>query len=112
MYYGGRLNGTPFWTQAAPGQLVYPQNQRNAVWPDWPGAGVVTINECNNWVNPGCGHVVKEFSVIQEFDYVAGEPVSLLVCPSCSYVQRAVYGTQSNGMPEIYDPNLYCVIVG
>lgn len=112
MYYQGRLNGVPFWTQpGGPGTIVFPQNQRNTPWLDWPGAGTMTINEIANWVNPGCQHVVKMFNVIQEFDYDKGMPVQLLCCPSCSYVQRAVYGQTQNGMPELYDPLLYVVIV-
>jgi hypothetical protein len=114
MYYGGRLNGTPFWTQpGGPGTLVYPQNQRNVPWPDWPGAGTMTINEIANWVNPGCGHVVKMYDVVQEWDAVEGQAVSLLCCPSCSYVQRAVYNSGTyEGPTDVYNPYTYVVIVG
>jgi len=114
MYYQGSFNGVAnFYTQpGGPGTQVFPANQRNTVWSAWPGAATMTINEVANWVNPGCQHVVKMFTVIQEFDYVLGQPVQLLTCPTCSYVQRAVYGTTQNGMPELYDPYAYCVIVG
>lgn len=112
MYRKGLLNGTPFFSQSAPFQKVFPTNQNNVPWPEWPGAGSMTINECSNWVNPGCLHVVKNFCIIQEFDYVLNQPVQLITCPTCSYIQRAVYGKAQNGMPELYDPYLYCVIVG
>ena len=110
-YQGG---GADFWTQPdGPGTQVYPQEQLNNIWPDWPGAATLTINEVPVFgLFAGCGHGFNSWKVLQEYDNVKEQPVQLLVCPLCQYVQRAVYGADQNGMPLLYDPNLYVVIVG
>ena len=111
MYYQGLLNGSPFYSQpGGPGTQVFPTERNGAPWPEYPIPGLV-INEYQPWVVPGCLHSVKEFCVIQEYDYATDQQVALLTCPTCSYVQRAVYGGSLYGPTGVYDPNLYAVIV-
>lgn len=113
MYRGGMLNGTPFFTQ--PGGAftkVLPELPQGARWFDWPGAGSMVFSY-GPWIGIGCLHSIHEFNVIQEVDYTQSPPqlVALLTCPVCSYIQRAVPGTSLYGPTEVYDPNLYAVIV-
>ena len=110
MYNGGKLNGTIFFTQSAPFQPVTPGLPQGAPFPDWPGAGSMVFSY-GPWVQPGCLHPQHQYTIIQEFDYVLNQPVQLITCSVCSFIARAVYGTAPNGMPELYDPNLYAVIV-
>lgn len=106
------LNGVPFWTQpGGPGTQVFPAIEQGEVWPDWPGAAVMVYSYVP-WVQPGCLHPIHEFKILQEYDFVEGQPVQLICCQACQYVQRAVYGDGENGMPVLYDPLLYAVIVG
>lgn len=106
--------GPVFWSQpGGPGTAVYPQEQVNNLWPEWPGAAVMTINEVGTLgLSAGCGHRFDAYKVLQEYDYTQNEPCQLLVCPLCSYVQREVTGQTKNGMPLLYSADLYTVIVG
>jgi hypothetical protein len=113
MYYGGRLNGTIFFSQSAPFQPVTPAITQGEPWTDFPGAGSMVFSY-GPWIMPGCGHPIHEFNVIQEYDYTTNQPVALLTCACCSYIQRAVPNssdTELYGPTAVYDPNLYCVIV-
>lgn len=110
MYYGGKLNGTPFFTQSAPFQPVFPQLPQGAPWPEWPGAASLVYSYAP-WVGIGCLHWIHQYTIIQDYDYEKDQPVALITCPVCSYIQNAVYGQLNNGMQEIYDPYVYAVIV-
>ena len=108
--YSFLLNGAEFFSQpGGPNTAVFPQEQ-NGPWADYPIGGM-TINETTQWVGTGCGHFTKEYRIVQEFDYVLGQPCQLLTCTICSYVQRVVYGASQYGPGELYDPILYAVIV-
>lgn len=91
MYYGGAFNGQPgFFTQpSGPGTPVFPTQQNAASWPEYPIPGLV-IQEYSPWWSPGCGHSIKTWKVIQEWDYDNDTSVALITCEVCSYCQ-AVY---------------------
>jgi hypothetical protein len=111
MYYDGKLNGTDFFTQSAPFEPVFPQLPQGAPWPEFPGAATMVFSY-GPWIGIGCLHSIHEFNIIQEVDYTQSPPqlVSLLTCPVCSYIQRAVYGTCIYGL-EVFDPTGMAVIV-
>jgi hypothetical protein len=109
MYYGGRLNGAPFFTQeGGPFTAVTPGLPQGQIWEDWPGPESLVFSY-GPWIVPACLHPCHEYNIIQDYDYTMNEPVALLTCPVCSLIQRAVYGTCIYGQ-EIYDPNVYAVI--
>jgi hypothetical protein len=111
MYRGGLLNGVPFFTQpGGPFTKVLPELAQGEIWPDFPGPSQM-VYSYGPWVQPSCLHPQHEYTIIQDFDYVLNQPVQLITCSVCSFIQRAVYGTAPNGMPELYDPTLYAVIV-
>jgi hypothetical protein len=89
---------------------VFPAQNSGAIWDAWPGPESMVF-AYGPWIIPGCGHGIHEYKIIQEYDYDMEQPVQLLACNVCTYVQRAVYGVLENGMPELYDSYLYCVIV-
>jgi len=99
-----------FSQPGGPFTAVLPALTQGEPWEDWPGAESMVF-AYGPWIMPGCGHPIHEYDIIQEYDFDLDQPVQLLACAACSYCQRAVYGTLENGMPELYDPNLYCVIV-
>lgn len=106
MYWGGKVNGQPFFTQpGGPGTEVFPTQVKGQQWIDWPVAGMV-INEWMPWVTPGCQHSVSWFSIVHEFDYDTNQSAALLLCPICGYCQRAVEPYE-----EILNPIQYPVIV-
>jgi hypothetical protein len=90
MYNQGLHNGQPFFTQpGGPGTKVIPTQENAQPWPDYPVQGLV-INEYNPWWSPGCGHSIKFWMVVQEWDYGSGQSVALVCCSVCSYVQNAI----------------------
>jgi hypothetical protein len=112
--YDFTMNGVPFWTQSAPFQPVFP-TQQNGPWPEYPIAGGI-INEFSPWWAPGCGHAIKLWRIFQEYDYVAGQPVSLICCNICTYIQQvaplnggavADFDTQN-----VYNPYQQAIIFG
>jgi hypothetical protein len=67
--------GVVRWTQpGGPGTLVFPQQQ--------PGEMIALFSF-------GCGHWFNNLEVVQESDGAGGE-VAYLICPLCSYIQRAI----------------------
>lgn len=85
--YTFQLNGADFFTQpGGPGTQVFPTQQNNTPWADYPIPGLTT-NEYVPWFAPGCGHAIKHIKIIPEYDYVNDQPVSLVCCEICTYVQ-------------------------
>src|ERR1700690_2882083 len=99
-----------FSQPGGPFTAVLPGLPQGEPWPDWPGAGSM-VYAYGPWIIPGCLHPCHMYKIIPEYDYDLGQPVQLLTCNACTYCQRAVYGVLENGMPELYDPLLYAVIV-
>jgi hypothetical protein len=113
MYNGGRLNGTPFFTQeGGPFTPVSPALPQGAPWPDWPGSGSMVFSY-GPWIGIGCLHSIHEFNVIQDVDNTQDPPalVSLLTCPVCSYIQRAITNQSIYGPTGAYDPLVAAVLV-
>lgn len=111
--------GTPYYTTGpyaifsqpgGPFTPVLPALNSGTPWPEFPGAATMVFSY-GPWIIPGCGHPIHMYKVVQEYDFNLSQPVQLLTCNACSFVQRAVYGTAPNGLPELYDPNTYAVIV-
>jgi hypothetical protein len=105
MYYGGKVNGAPFFTQAAPFGPVLPTQQNSQPWLDWPVVGLV-ISEYVPWFSPGCGHSIKQFDIIREYDYTKGESCALVTCRVCNYVQSVIYDFE-----EWLNPIQYAIII-
>lgn len=86
MYQPGGPNG--FFTQpGGPGTQVFPTQKNAAPWPEWPAAGGMIIQEYSPWWSPQCGHSIKMWRLIQEYDYVENESVMLVCCNVCTLVQ-------------------------
>lgn len=111
MYFQGRLNGSgaslqPFFTQpGGPGTAVFP-TQYSGPWVDFPIPGLV-ITEYIPWWSPGCGHAIKMWTVIREFDYDTNQSCALICCRICTYVQN-VY----EPFEEWLNPIQHAIIVG
>lgn len=106
MYFQGLLNGQPFYTQpGGPGTEVLPTQKNAQQWPEYPIAGLV-IQEYNPWWSPGCGHSIKSWKIIKEWDYTTNSDCALVTCEVCSYVQRVV-----EPYNLILDPILYAIIM-
>ena len=89
MYYGGRLNGQPFYTQeGGPGTVVSPR-EGVGPWPEWPIAGQI-ISTYNPWWAPPCGHSCKYLAVVREYDYINQTSVALVCCNHCYFVIRYI----------------------
>jgi hypothetical protein len=87
MYYGGLVDGQPFFTQAlGPFTEVLPTQVNAQPWLDYPIPGLV-LNEYSPWWAPGCGHSIKFFKIIREYDYTTQSSVALITCNVCSYIQ-------------------------
>lgn len=113
MYYGGKLNGVPFFRQdGGPFTAVTPGLPQGALWPDYPGAGTMVFSY-GPWIGIGCLHSIHEFNIVQAVDYTQDPPalVALLTCPACSYIQRSVPGTDEYGPTAVYNPLSYAVVV-
>ena len=111
--YTFKLNGADFFAQ--PGgafTTVYPTLPQGDPWKDWPGSGSMVFSY-GPWIGIGCGHFIHEFNIIQEADYTQTptQLVSLLTCPVCSYVMRAVPAGSIYGPTEVYDPTAMAVVV-
>lgn len=107
MYNGGLLNGQPFYTQPdGPYTTVYPHQQNAEPWPDYPIAGQV-IQEFNPWFTPSCGHSIKFWKIIKEWDDATQQSAALICCSLCTFIQRAV-----EPYDEILNPIQYAIIVG
>lgn len=91
--YTFQLNGADFFTQpGGPGTQVFPTQQNNTPWADWPIPGMVITEYVPFWAPP-CLHAIKEWRIIPEFDYENDVPVSLVCCNICTLVVRAVSAT-------------------
>lgn len=109
MYYGGLLNGAPFFTQpGGPGTQVFP-TQANAIpWTQWPvAAGGMIINEYVPWWSPACGHSIKTFKLIREYDYETNQSCCLVCCEICSFCVSVIEPYE-----EVLNPIQYAIIVG
>lgn len=107
MYRGGLLNGQPFFTQPdGPGTAVFPTERQGEPWVDFPIQGMVW-SEKNPWQVPGCLHSIKAFDVQREYDYDNNVSVALLLCPTCSYCQRAI-----SPFEEWLNPIQNAIIIG
>lgn len=108
MYFEGRSSsGLPFFTQpGGPGTEVFPTQQNAQPWPEYPIPGMI-IQEFNPWWAPGCGHAIKMWKIIREYDYDTDSSCALICCDVCSYVQRAVEPYE-----EILNPVQQAIIVG
>ena len=106
MYYGGLVDGQPFFTQpGGPGTQVFP-TQANAVpWTDYPIPGLI-LNEYNPWWAPPCGHSLKYFDLIQEFDYETNSSVMLITCAVCNFVVNTIEPAS-----EAYNPIERAIII-
>lgn len=92
MYGNGYVNGQPFFQQPnGPGTAVFPTEQNGQPWSAWPAAGVIPFQEYNPWWSPGCGHSIKFWKIIREFDYDTNQSVALVVCSTCQFVVSAHY---------------------
>lgn len=90
MYFGGLLNGQPFYSQpGGPFTQVFPTQVDAQPWPDYPIPGQI-LQETNPWWFPNCQHSLKFWSVIREWDYDENIDCALICCSICSYIQ-AVY---------------------
>lgn len=91
MYFQGILNAQPpFFTQpGGPNTPVFPTQRNAEPWPDYPIPGQV-IQEYSPWWAPGCGHSIKSWKVIREYDYTSGQSVALVTCEVCSFIQYAI----------------------
>lgn len=106
MYYQGNLNGQPFFTQPeGPGTAVSPTQVNGAPWPEYPIAGQV-LQEMSPWWIPGCGHSIKTWKLIREYDYETAMSCCLVACEVCSYVQNSVEPYE-----EILDPIQRAIII-
>lgn len=107
MYYGGLLNGQPFYTQpGGPGTAVLPPTPQAQPWKEYPISGLV-ISAFNPWFVPGCQHAIKRWAIVHEFDYTLNQSCALICCNQCYYVQRSV-----SPYEQILDPILYAIIAG
>jgi hypothetical protein len=87
MYYPQGPPPTTYYTQpGAPFTTVYPQQKNAQPWPEWPVIGQI-IQEFAPYWSPACGHSIKEWLVIREYDYVEETSVALICCRVCSMVQ-------------------------
>lgn len=106
MFYGGLLNGLEFYTQpGGPGTQVFPTQQNAQPWPDYPIPGLF-INEFVPWWTPGCGHSIKFWSIIRQFDNETNESVAIIACPICSYIEN-IYSPYE----EVLEPITHSIIV-
>lgn len=106
MYYGGLLNGQPFYTQpAGPGTKVFPSQRDSVPWVDYPVVGLI-LNEFNPWWVPSCLHAIQFPALIQEWDYDTNQSVMLVCCSICSLVQRTIIPAA-----EAYNPVQNAIIV-
>src|SRR5271156_354054 len=89
LYRRGTFNGVPgyFSQPGGIGQPVFPTQQNAQPWPDYPIPGLF-IQEYLPWWSPGCGHSIKEWMVIREFDYDSNQSVALICCCICTFVQN------------------------
>ena len=87
MYYGGRLNGNSFYVQPSGPFTAVTPTQRSGPFLDWPVPGMV-ITEYIPWWSPGCGHSIKFWSVIREFDYPSNQSCALITCSICNYIEN------------------------
>lgn len=106
MYGGGLLDGQPFYTQpGGPSTEVFPTQRNAEPWPEYPIPGLV-IQEYSPWWSPGCGHSIKSWSIVKEFDYDNDISCALICCRVCLYVQRVVEPYE-----EILNPQVYAIIL-
>lgn len=106
LYYPGGPPGTGYFTQpGGPGTAVFPTQQNGTPWTDWPVVGLV-IQEYQPWWAPGCGHSIKEWTVIREWDYETNQSVALVTCRVCSYVQSTV-----EPFEEWLNPIQYAILI-
>jgi hypothetical protein len=113
MYGGGKLNGVPFFRQdGGPFTAVTPALPQEEPWESWPGAGSMVF-AYGSWIGIGCLHPIHEFNIVQEVDYTQSPPqlVSLLTCPVCSFIQRAITNQSIYGPTGAYDPLVAAVII-
>lgn len=104
--YDPTMNGVPFWTQPdGPYTKVFPQMQNNAPWPEYPVPGLV-INEYAPFWSPACQHPIKEWKIIQEFDYDSNQAVSLICCNVCTLVQN-VHPLNGGAVADFRTQNVY-----
>ena len=86
MYYGGRLNGQPFYEQpGGPGTPVFP-HEGVSPWLEWPTVGQI-IQTYAPWWAPGCQHSCRYWAIVREYDYIEETSVALICCNHCYYVQ-------------------------
>lgn len=109
MYYQGAMNGTPnFYTQPdGPGTQVFPTQKNNQPWPEWPAAGGMIINETTPWWSPPCGHSLRFWQVIREYDYDNDVSCALVTCSYCSFVVNVI-----RPFEEWLNPQQFAIIVG
>lgn len=111
MYYRddqgrGLLNGLPFYTQIG-GRFgkVVPHQANAEPWPDYPIPGLI-LQEFVPWFSPQCGHSIKSYRIIREFDYETNDSVALITCPECSYVQNYLVPFEA-----WLDPIIHAIII-
>jgi hypothetical protein len=108
MYGNGYLNGQPFFTQpAGPFTAVLPPTPNNVPWEEYPIKGLV-ISAYVPWFSPGCQHAIKQWKMIQEFDYDTNQSVELVCCLICAYVQSSHFQPAETWL----DALLYPIIIG
>lgn len=90
MYYPQGPPPTTYFTQpGGPNTPTFP-TQANAVpWDAYPIPGLI-LNEYSPWWAPPCGHSLKEWLVIREWDYDTNMSVALVCCRICSYVVSTI----------------------
>jgi hypothetical protein len=107
MYFNGLMNGSPtaFFTQpGGVGTQVFP-TQYDGPWVDFPISGLV-ISEYTPWWAPGCGHSIRFWKIIRDYDYDTQMSCALITCSVCSFVQN-VY----EPFEEYLNPTQHAIIV-
>lgn len=84
LYPPGGLNNVK-WQQAAPGDLVYPQQQTGQNY-----LSIQPFNELSGIFSAGCGHFMNSPLLQQEYDYDTNSSCMLVTCALCGFCQYVI----------------------
>ena len=94
------------WSQPGGiGTTVYPQQQVNTAFTDFPVAGQ-TWSEIGLWVS-SCGHWLDTWEIFRDINICTNQSAAIVACPVCSNIQQVITPYEA-----IFDVLRYPIVVG
>jgi hypothetical protein len=87
--YSPDFHGIPWSQPGGTGTQVFPQQQINVPWKNYPVAGQFFSENTGLWT-AGCGHWFDYPAIFRDFDSATSMSAAVVCCPLCTFLIRLI----------------------